>query len=245
MNRNLMNRRSGVAILDIIVGLALAALLMIPASPAAAGNPNPRILPPGSTPHGMTYGEWSASWWQWAVSLPVDKNPFFDENGSCANGANGQHGPVWFLTGVINVSGTAYRECTVPHGRALFFPVLNVECATLEGDGSTESQLRACTRGYMSVVTDVYAEIDGVPVKDLMAYRAASPLFIYGPLPENNVRQLFGYDAPAGSTSLSVADGYYLMLPPLRTGQHTVRFGGTFGDPINFTLDITYKLTVK
>ena len=49
----------------------------------------------------------------------------------------------------------------------------------------------------------------------------------------------------AGSTSLSAADGFYLMLAPLRPGQHTLHFGGTFGDPINFTLDITYHLTVQ
>ena len=34
------------------------------------------------------------------------------------------------------------------------------------------------------------------------------------------------------------------MLTPLRPGPHTIRFGGTFGGPINFTLDITYHLTV-
>ncbi|MCK7502716.1 MAG: hypothetical protein MZV70_00525 [Desulfobacterales bacterium] len=78
----------------------------------------------------MTYGEWSAKWWQWAYSLPVDQNPFFDENGSCTNGANGPVGPVWFLTGVINVSGTAVRNCTVPAGKALFFPIINAEDAT-------------------------------------------------------------------------------------------------------------------
>lgn len=224
--------------------ILVAVVLTIPASLAADSNHRPRVLPPGSHQYDMSYGEWSASWWQWAFSLPVDKNPLFDETG-CANGAIGQHGPVWFLTGVINVSGAAERSCIVPHGRALFFPVLNVECSTIEGNGSTKEELRACTDFYMNLVTDVRAEIDGVPVRDVVRYRAASPPFYFGPLPENNVLQFFGVDAPAGATSLSVADGFYLMLPPLPVGNHTVKFGGTFGPPISFTVDITYHLTVK
>lgn len=237
MNRNLMNRRSGVAILDIIVGLALAALLMIPASPAAAGNPNPRILPPGSTPHGMTYGEWSARWWQWALSLPVDQNPFFDENGGCSNGANGQLGPVWFLTGVINVSGTATRDCTVPAGKALFFPIINVECSTLEAPpfyGGNEAELRACAKGFH--FGNVFAEIDGVPVQDLDRYLVDSPLFTFT-VPPNNVLGV------GPGTGQSVSNGYYLMLAPLSVGKHIIRFGGTFTD-FNFSLDITYHITV-
>jgi hypothetical protein len=218
-----------------------------------AQNANPRIIPPNAQPYGMTYGEWSAKWWQWAYSLPVDQNPFFDENGSCANGANGQFGPVWFLTGVFNVSGTAVRNCTVPAGKALFFPIINAEDATLES-GATGEDLRIYTTWAMSLVTNIAAEIDGVAVVNLYDYRAVSPLFVYGPLPENNMLQLFGFDAPAGSTSAGLpgvppvpsaaADGYYLMLAPLPVGQHTIHFTGTFGDPVNFTLDITYNLTV-
>jgi hypothetical protein len=214
----------------------------------SAGNSNPGILPPHSKVHGKSYGEWSAAWWQWAYSLPVDQNPFFDETG-CANGANGQSGSVWFLTGVINASGTAVRDCSVPVGKALFFPILNVECATLEGNGETEGELRACTESLMKLATNLAAEIDGVSIQNLENYRAASPLFTYGPLPENNVLQSFGYDAPAGATSLAVADGFYLMLAPLSKGAHTLHFTGRFlgeynGSPIDFTLDITYHLIV-
>jgi hypothetical protein len=230
-----------VVVIGVVVGLLAGTVL-----PAWAGNPNPGVIPPQAKAHGMTYGEWSAKWWQWAYSLPVDQNPFFDENGSCANGANGQSGPVWFLTGVINQSGTAVRNCTIPAGKTLFFPILNVEAATLEGNGSNLDELRAALKTYMDVVivSSVAADIDGTPVQDVPAYRAESPLFTYGPLPENNVLAYFGWDAPAGATSLSAADGYYLMLAPLPVGKHVIHFTGTFGDPFNFTLDITYNLIV-
>jgi hypothetical protein len=56
--------------------------------------------------------------------------------------------------------------------------------------------------------------------QNIESYWAQSPLFFYGPLPENNVPQWSGYDAPAGAVSASVADGFYLMLKPLNLGQH-------------------------
>ena len=229
---------------SVIAALVVGLGLITPVTtPQAQSGGNPSVIPPNTKPHGLTYGEWSAKWWQWAYSLPVTQNPFFDETG-CANGANGQSGPVWFLTGVINSSGTAVRNCTVPAGKMIFFPILNVECATLEGNGSTEAELRACTDSFMNFVTSVAADIDSVQVADIQRYRAPSPLFIYGPLPPNNVVQFFGFNAPAGSTSLSIADGFYLMLKPLSVGPHTIHYTGTFGPPINFTLDITYNLTV-
>ena len=250
MKSNLEKRwYSVIAAVSIAVGLMAGSV-----SRVGAANPNPGVIPPHAKAYGMTYGEWSAKWWQWAYSLPVDQNPWFDEESSCANGANGQFGPVWFLTGVINESGTAVRNCTVPAGKALFFPVINAEDATLES-GLTGEDLRIFPTWVMSLVTNIAAEIDGVPLVNLYDYRAVSPLFVYGPLPEGNVLAYFGFDAPAGSTSAgappnntftpsAAADGYYLMLAPLPVGQHTIHFTGTLGDPVNFTLDITYNLTV-
>src|SRR3989442_8315950 len=107
MKSNLRRWSGVIAAVSIIVGLMTGS-----ASRVYAQNPNPGVIPPNAKAFGMTYGEWSAKWWQWAFSLPVDQNPFFDEGGTCSNGANGQPepGPVWFLTGVINVSGTAVRD---------------------------------------------------------------------------------------------------------------------------------------
>jgi hypothetical protein len=93
--------------------------------------------------------------------------------------------------------------------------------------------------------------IDGQAVQNIEHYRAQSALFTWGPLPSNNI---FGdpVNFPAGLTSQSVADGYYVMLTPLSVGTHTLQFTGGIktsianGDPSNFEseLDITYNLTV-
>lgn len=125
------------------------------ASTASALELSPRIIPPQAKIHGMTYGEWSARWWQWALSLPADQNPFSDADGSCTNGANGQLGPVWFLTGGINPIGEVepVRDCTVPVGKALLLPLINIECSTIEADpwyGGNEEELPHASRNQNS-----------------------------------------------------------------------------------------------
>ena len=113
--------RSVVAVMVVVVGVMVAE--MTPVAQAGNGNPNPGVLPSDSKPYGHSYGEWGAMWWQWALSIPVSENPLFDETGEFAG--VGQSGPVFFLAGVFNVSGTAERTITVPRGKALFFPLLN------------------------------------------------------------------------------------------------------------------------
>jgi hypothetical protein len=194
------------------------------------------VVPPVAKVHGKSYAEWSAEWWRWALSLPADQNPFFDD-GVSVNGANGQSGPVWFLTGVINESGVATRTLTVPKGVMLFFPVINTEASTVEAPpffGSNEAELRAAALSFS--LANVVAEIDGKPVANLENFMVTSPMFEFG-LPENNV-----LGVPAG-TGFSVSNGVYLMLTPLSVGQHVIHFGGTFAD-FDFTLDITYVITV-
>jgi hypothetical protein len=108
------------------------------------------VFPPGSEMYGYGYSEWSARWRQWALSLPMGRNPFFDEVG-CLNGDQGQEGPVWFLTGVFNETGIAVRECTIPAGKSIFLPVLNLECSTIEAPpwyGTNEQELCDCAKQW-------------------------------------------------------------------------------------------------
>jgi len=96
----------------------------------------------------------------------------------------------------------------------------------------------------MDAAKDVFAELDGRQIQNVMGrFRTPSSLFTFGPLPEDNLVEWFGFTAPEGSTSPSVSEGYYVLLAPLSPGMHTLHFGGTFGAPFNFTLDVTYTLT--
>ena len=222
-----------------VVLLVAAASMAFAGTPPAGNLGNPGVLPPQSNAYGKTSAEWGAAWWQWALSLPVDVNPWFDETGDMI--ANGQSGHVWFLTGVVNTSGMAVRSATVPAGKALFFPVLNAECSSLEVNsqwyGGNEAELRTCVVQGNPLGPGAFAEIDGVPVMHIEKYYALTPMYIFS-VPENNA---LGVPGPA--TGISMSHGYWLMLAPLSVGTHVIHFGG--GDPAVFALDITYILTVK
>jgi hypothetical protein len=223
----------------------------------AATNLNPGVLPVQSKAFGMSYGEWNARWWQWALSMPITAHPLYDT----ADCSAGQFGPVWFLGGTFSstpdpgdpnaVIGTANRACSVPAGKALFIAILNTEASTLEGNGTTEEELRANANFIMDHAQDLFMEIDGVAVQEPVHYRADSPLFIFGPLPANNVLAALGANAPAGATSQAVAAGISVLLRPLSAGSHVVHFGGQFvfteaqdGFDFRFSLDVTYHLIV-
>lgn len=210
-----------------------------------------------SDPYGLSYGEWSARWWQWAFSLDLRRHPLFDT----ADCNTGQSGPVWFLGGTSE-QGPRTRTCTVPAGTALFFPLITPECSDLEGNGTTDAKLRACAMaGGNLILTDprhLYATLDGEELRKLKQHRVQSPLFEFGPLPQKNYIQFFGCSGPEtcpepsktpGITGISVSDGIWLMLKPLSPGRHTLHFHAEldlsgFGAP-NFVEDITYYLTVR
>lgn len=225
-----------------LLAVAVLTVVFVGVLKTSAGrNPNPSIAPPNSAPYGKTYAEWHAAWWQWAYSMPVTGHPLFDETGAAV--ATGQSGPVWFLGGVFNVSGSATRHVTVPAGKALFFPILNIEWDNAIPPYLTEDELRALAGSIADAATDVACEIDGVPVADINDYRTSSPLFSFT-LPEtDNIFQFFGIDV-SGTVAEAVDDGWYLMLSPLSRGQHTIHFHGSF-PTFGFTLDITYHITVE
>jgi hypothetical protein len=221
--------------------------------------PHPVVLSPDDHAFDRTYSKLSGAWWRWAFSLPIDHHPLFDT----ADCSAGQSGKVWFLGATfvttVDPSGTtiarANRHCTVPAGTDLFFPIVNTECSTLEGNGKTDGELRACAAFFQDHAHDLRATIDDVPVADLNTLRVQSPLFKFGPLPDNNVLQFFLGDeaAPEGAKTNAVADGVHLLVQKLPKGDHVIRFAGAQsfskanGDPFDFVfdLDITYHVTVR
>ena len=213
----------------LVLGIFAVSALAGPLRVEAQSNSNPSIVPPQSNPHGNSYAEWSAKWWQWALGQPTPTNPLLDTTG--AHCTAGQSGQVWFLAGTFNV-GTVTRSCTVPTGTMLFLPVANAFCSA-EG---TADQMRACAKGIMDGATNVRAEVDGVPIHDLQRYRVQSPIFDLT-LPADNI-----FGAPAGVYSPTASDGVYLMLAPLSRGQHTVHVHAEFPGPS--VVDVTYNLTV-
>jgi hypothetical protein len=68
--------------------------------------PTYSVFSADSKPYNLTYGEWTAKWWQWGYSIPKNINPAYDNTGK--NCAQKQNGPVWFLAGTFGHSVTVH-----------------------------------------------------------------------------------------------------------------------------------------
>jgi len=207
---------------------------------AAGRNPNPGIVKsPSSGYRGSSYGERAAQWWQTMYTMPVTNG----EHPLLTGGAVMGEDNILFLAAA---PGTATINVTIPKGTAIFVPVVNAECSTVEPDpfhGDTEPELRACANGHIDNTSGLTATVDGAPVVDLASYREESPFFEFT-LPENNVLQFLGQDVPAGTTAQAVDAGVYLLLNPLKEGGHTIHVSGTF-DELGATIDTTFLITVE
>jgi hypothetical protein len=199
---------------------------------------SPRVLPPGSSPFGKTYGQWSAAWWQWFMQHPLEGHPGVDSPDFDVR--SGQSGNIWFLATPF---GTVDRTVNIPAGTALFVAMANAEASSLEGS-ATEADQRASATWQADHIVSVSCSVDNLVVKNLSPYRVQSPQFSFtAPDP-----WIFS-PAPSGEGT-SVADGYFVMLAPLSRGVHTIHLTGlihfaiTEGDPFDgdFSLDVTYHV---
>jgi hypothetical protein len=198
------------------------------------------VFPPGSKPYGQSYGEWSIKWWQWALSIPTDRNPINDDNGKyCATSQNDPN--VWFLSG--SGGGKVVRDCAIPSGKAIFFPILDVECSYAESPtDKTEADLRKCAHADQDTVSHLTLKIDGIDVQNLTGYRVDSTLFNFT-TPQNGLFDLHS------ATTQAVSDGFFFMVKPLSIGSHEIHFSGILGgfastSPQIQPEDTTYHLKV-
>ena len=230
----MIGSRSWRAILAVFSALLVVAVLV----PSVFADPS--VFPASSSPYGRSYGEWSARWWQWAVSFEPPVNPLLDGTGAYC--ASGQSGPVWFLAG--NFGGSTTRTCTIPANTALLYPIINSLCWR-PGDSDTEAGLRTCAAQLVNAATNLQTEVDGASVQGVQRFRTQSPLFQFTvPGPKNH--NILGISPPL--TRDGVADGYWIMLAPLSAGNHVVHFHGEIPDGLGpgvpFVVDVTYRLTV-
>ncbi len=162
----------------------------------------------------VSWKQLSAEWWQWVLSIPTSVNPLLDQTGG--NCMIGQHGTTWFLAGAFT-TGAVVRECDVPEGTTLFFPVINSinfdtpgQCG--QGDPLPVSFYRDLSEQFVNGATNLSVTVDGDTVRPL--HRAASPVFAVA-VPADN---LFSFCLPAGIYSPAVDAGIYARLNPLPIG---------------------------
>jgi len=244
------NRKKQVVLLLLVV--VIAGLMAVMAGGAAAQNgpPNPPVLPPVANAFGMTYGEWAIAWWQWAGTVEVEN---LNDHPLVADGemdcSLGQDGKVWFLGGTFGheATGTADRECDVPVGKALFFPMVNIICSPLTSDPDDAEFLLACAinpgdvYGFELGMSPLSVSIDGVEIPNLDYYYVEPGVtFDIGPVPDPNI-----FYADEGAVEQAATTGYYLLLPPLSKGDHTIAFEAEVTGDYPSYYDITYLLHVK
>ena len=160
-------------------------------------------------PLGRPWHEWVRLWWEWCYSGSIEDSPAADESGkSCSKSQI--HDRVWFLAGTFG--GKAERTCSIPHGRSIFFPVLNdlISFAT-DQKLKTEEELASYARADLNSTTTLWVRIDGLPLVDLEKYRVSSPLFdITLPPKERGLSPI---------KTQAVSDGFWIFLAPFDRGQ--------------------------
>jgi hypothetical protein len=194
------------------------------------------VEPPGANVAGKTIGEWSTNWWQWAAALAPPGDPFTDTTGAFAN--VNQSGPVFFMAG--SPGGVNRRNFDVPANTYLLVPLLVGELSQLElGFTQTAAQIRQAAQQQANNIDSLHAAFDGIPISQaaLFTHREVSPDFDFVAVANNQV----GIFA-VGELGIAVADGYFLMLDPLKPGTHVLNYGGgasAFGISIDETDTIT------
>ena len=243
--RNSVRYLQGLVTAILVIGVLMAGLLM-PVGEVVAES---RLLFPGDREvFDKPINEWTAEWWQYILSIPQNPNPLLDTTGGYCTLV--QHGPVWFLEGAIRGAGGVIRVCSIPEGKALFFPLLNLVDINITNQSVKE--LRAEIDGCMDAA-NVSLAVDGhaIPSRELSRSRVRSIPFA-AVIPPNGVPT--DPPVPPDIYSPAVDDGYYVMLKPLSVGAHTLHFTGStpgcnYG-PTNFhvdpfSVDVTYHLTVE
>lgn len=222
----------------LITMLAIAAWL---ANSAAWAGPKKAVtIPLHANYQGQSYAEWSAAWWQWLFSLPVDGNPGTDSPDFDVTA--GQSGHTWFLAGPF---GTVERHVTIPAGTSLFVALVNVDASSLEEPpfyGATAADQLTIANGFADYITDLSFSVDGASVDNIEAFRVTSPQFSFtAPTP-----WIFG---ATGGDGTATGVGYFVMLPPLSAGTHTIHYTGAFkfsDAPEDYIgVDMTYHVTVE
>ncbi len=193
-----------------------------------------------SKPHGTSFEEWAAEWWNWINSIPMKDNPRLDNTGvNCT--VNQDNNSTWFLAQVSD--GYVERNCSIPYGKSIFVPILTGGCDYLTSpEIRTESGLSECASGGIKGAT-VKASIDGVLVQSIE--KVKTPLFNTTIYPDNIFSSM---NSITGDTQ-AVTDGSYLFIKSLPPGTHTLVFSASAIDnPIigsySFWYEVKYVLNI-
>lgn len=223
---------------SLVLGSLLTCVTAGGMSPAVAGEPfAPTVL-------GRPVGTWGVEAMQAFAAAPYSQLP------DC--GAKSDRGPVWFLY-IGAASGERYtKDCSIKSNMHLMFFAANIFWIQTPADdeaGATETDWRqaindAGTWEWFWGQTHIVVELDGQSVEfnpGTPVVKMQTPVFKAKWNTDNIVTEMLGLDNPVSekNTWPMVADGYFVMLPPLSRGLHVLRISP------NADTEFTYNLTVR
>lgn len=234
-----------------VVDSSTAETTAMDSMPETTETPFTDYIPATESFAGKDYAAWSAAWFQWLFAIPAATTP--TDGGDCKQG---QSGDVWFLAGTTSMTATM-RDCTIPAGKTLLFPLANSVCFPCHEDEGcstpkTEAELAACTK--LGTATTLGVKIDGHPITaDLQAFHVLSKQFSFkGPTSGDGVLGACTGPIPANTCGIpvgdryGVADGYWMAVRPLSKGTHVLSFKSVIpmtGSPV--LQDVTYHLVIE
>jgi hypothetical protein len=174
-----------------------------------------------SYPYGLSYGEWTVKWWQWILSTPKSCNPLIDQSGENA-AINQPTEHVWFLAGKLGSEDKnfPFRNCSIPAGRSILFPVINCEANPIEyPELKTKEAIIDHVVKDENTIVEKTCSLNDMPLE--VQRVKSDPEIFEVTLNDDNV-----YNVDGGKTSAS-ADGYYCFLKPLDPGEYKLSFRGS------------------
>ena len=188
-------------------------------------NKTPQIFPANKV------SELGDRWWQWISGININStgvNPFTDTGQAGCDIGLQDDNTLLFLVGSLKDPATGdfpEHECGIPAGTSILFPIVNVICDTLEVNtpffGANETAQRICANNLTDTYDNLTVNIDGLEIKNPEQYRIDSPAGGFSlTAVENNPVGI-----PAGNGT-GVQDGFWILLKPLKPGEHTITFSG-------------------
>jgi hypothetical protein len=192
-----------------------------------------------SMPYGVSYGKWTARWWQWFLSTPRSINPVLDETGRFAH-VNQPAKDVWFLAGKLADKNRRLpmRFCKVPTGRSILFPVINCEANPLEyTDLMSDQDLIDRVKNDEDTIIKKECFVDGAQISTQRI--KSDPSVFNVKIDEDNSVNVEG-----GQITRASADGYWVFLKPLPWGEHIISFEGSceYGE---LNTGANYRIEIK
>lgn len=192
-------------------------------------------MPPGEDPLGIPYGEWGARWWEWLAGVPAAGDPGLNDNCQANQG-----GEVFFIPHTW--PGTSFEtNCEIGADQRVLASAGGILSTNSEGE--TDEELLAGVESEKPVLSNLSVMMDGVEVPDIDSYWVTSALFDLVAIEDS----ILGVEA--GTQVRSAVGGWFVMIPPLEPGSHTIVVKDDIDDPTSedppSTAELTAHVTVS